>query len=71
MGIQADGFRPTLHAARPVDGKEREQASTLVPLSDFSHRKNEAIECRYLQGRYGAVPITRHYQIERLHEPHA
>jgi uncharacterized protein len=51
--------------------KNREQASTLVPLSDFSPRKNEAIDRRYLQGRYGAVPITRHYQIEHLHEPHA
>ena len=34
------------------DGK----ASTIVPLSDFSPRKKEAIERGYLSGRYGGVP---------------
>jgi hypothetical protein len=37
--------------------KDAEQASTLVPLSDFSPRKNEALERGYLQGRYGGVPF--------------
>jgi AAA15 family ATPase/GTPase len=31
-------------------------ATTLMPLTDFSPRKDEDIERMYLQGRYGAVP---------------
>jgi len=37
--------------------KDEAQASTLVALSEFSPRKNEALERGYLSGRYGAVPI--------------
>lgn len=37
--------------------KDREQASSLYPLSDFSPRKNEALETGYLSGRYGALPF--------------
>jgi len=37
--------------------KNAEQASTLFPLTEFTPRKNEAFESRYLSGRYGAVPI--------------
>lgn len=37
--------------------KMRDQSSELVPLSDFSPRKGEAIERGYLAGRYGGVPI--------------
>ncbi|MDR1935527.1 MAG: ATP-binding protein [Candidatus Accumulibacter sp.] len=37
--------------------KDRDQASTLVPLSDFSPRKNEALERGYLMGRYGGIPF--------------
>jgi len=37
--------------------KDKNQASSLVPLSDFSPRKDEAIGRRYLQGQYGAVPF--------------
>ena len=37
--------------------KDRDQASALVPLSDFSPRKNEALERGYLIGRYGGVPF--------------
>jgi uncharacterized protein len=44
--------------------KGRDQASTLVPLTDFSPRKNEAIERGYLQGRYGAVPMTKGFALE-------
>ncbi|WP_371868688.1 AAA family ATPase [Pseudoduganella ginsengisoli] len=40
--------------------KNMEQASSLVPLSDFSPRKNEALERGYLQGRYGGVPFLEH-----------
>ncbi len=37
--------------------KDRDQASALVSLSEFSPRKNEALERGYLMGRYGAVPF--------------
>jgi uncharacterized protein len=37
--------------------KNAEQASILVPLTDFSPRKNEALERGYLRGRYGGVPF--------------
>ena len=37
--------------------KDATQASRLYPLSDFSPRKNEALERGYLMGRYGALPF--------------
>jgi AAA15 family ATPase/GTPase len=37
--------------------KDRAQSATLVPLTDFSPRKEEAFERGYLSGRYGGVPI--------------
>ena len=37
--------------------KDKEQASTLVALSEFSPRKNEALERGYLMGRYGGLPF--------------
>lgn len=37
--------------------KDQAQASALYPLSDFSPRKNEALEQGYLMGRYGALPF--------------
>jgi len=37
--------------------KDRSQSSTLTALSDFSPRKNEALERGYLVGRYGGVPF--------------
>ncbi len=37
--------------------KTADQASVLVPLTDFSPRKNEALERGYLRGRYGGVPF--------------
>ncbi len=39
--------------------KDEEQSSNLYPLTDFSPRKNEALEKGYLGGRYGAVPILK------------
>jgi uncharacterized protein len=40
--------------------KDRDQASDLTSLSDFSPRKNEALERGYLMGRYGGVPFLSH-----------
>ena len=37
--------------------KDTEQASKLYPLTDFSPRKDEALEKGYLMGRYGALPF--------------
>ena len=37
--------------------KDADQATNLYPLTDFSPRKNEAIEKGYLMWRYGAVPF--------------
>ncbi|MFC3627114.1 ATP/GTP-binding protein [Vogesella amnigena] len=37
--------------------KDRDQASYLVALSEFSPRKNEALERGYLMGRYGGIPF--------------
>jgi hypothetical protein len=37
--------------------KNIDQASTIYPLTDFSPRKNEALERGYLGGRYGGIPI--------------
>jgi hypothetical protein len=36
--------------------KDNEQTTRLYPLSDFSPRKDEALQKGYLQGRYGALP---------------
>lgn len=40
--------------------KDETQAASLVPLTDFSPRKNEAFEHGYLTGRYGGIPILEH-----------
>ena len=37
--------------------KDMDQASHLIPLTDFSPRRNEALERGYLRGRYGGVPF--------------
>jgi hypothetical protein len=37
--------------------KKREQTSELYSLTDYSPRKNEALERGYLMGRYGAIPF--------------
>ena len=37
--------------------KDLKSASQLYPLTDFSPRKDEALEKGYLVGRYGALPF--------------
>lgn len=37
--------------------KDKNNSSSLYPLSDFKPRKEEALEKGYLQGRYGALPF--------------
>ena len=41
-------------------------SSTIVPLSDYSPRKKEAIERGYLMGRYGGVPTVMSNFIKEL-----
>ena len=41
--------------------KDADQATRLYPLTDFSPRKQEALERGYLAGRYGAVPFFSHW----------
>lgn len=43
--------------------KDRENATKLYSLSDFSPRKGEAIEKGYLKGRYGALPAIKDLRI--------
>lgn len=45
--------------------KDIDQASTLYPLSDFSPRKNEALERGYLMGRYGGLPLLNEWEPRR------
>ena len=50
--------------------KGTDGSTSLTPLSDFSPRKDEALERRYLQGRFGAVPIISDAEFEAaLTEP--
>lgn len=42
--------------------KDPSQATTIYPLTDFSPRKNEALERGYLVGRYGALPFFRDFK---------
>lgn len=44
--------------------KNKEQATSLYPLTDFSPRKErENIELRYLSGRYGALPFIKPFEL--------
>ncbi len=45
--------------------KDLAGATSLYPLTDFGPRRDDAIERRYLRGRYGAVPILNPADIER------
>lgn len=43
--------------------KDRTQATQLYPLTNFSPRRNEALERGYLMGRYGALPFLSDFRI--------
>ena len=43
--------------------KDSTQATRLYPLTDFSPRKNEALERGYLEGRYGALPFLTDFRM--------
>jgi uncharacterized protein len=45
--------------------KDEDQASRIYPLSDFSPRKNEALEKGYLEGRYGGIPVLKEASLVR------
>ena len=44
--------------------KDRDQASRLYSLTEFSPRKGEALERGYLMGRYGGLPILGELQLD-------
>ena len=47
--------------------KNKEQATSLYPLTDFSPRKDrENLEQGYLSGRYGALPFIRPFELETV-----
>lgn len=47
--------------------KDKQQATSLYPLTDFSPRKDrENIELGYLSGRYGALPFIRPFALEAV-----
>ena len=43
--------------------KDLEGATTVYPLVDFRPRRDEALGRRYLQGRFGAVPVVDHGEV--------
>ena len=43
-------------------------ASVLYALSDFKTRRDEALERRYLNGRYGGIPVLDHLEFEHALE---
>lgn len=45
--------------------KDMDGATSLYPLAEFRPRRDDAIERRYLQGRYGAVPSLNPADIRR------
>jgi uncharacterized protein len=51
--------------------KGKDGGTRLYPLTDLDPRKGEAIERRYLAGRYGATPIVSRRQLESIVEPAA
>lgn len=47
--------------------KNKSQATSLYPLTDFSPRKDrENIEMGYLSGRYGALPYVRDFDLDEV-----
>lgn len=49
--------------------KGKDGGTRLYPLTDLAPRKGEAVERRYLAGRYGATPIVSRRQLESIAEP--
>jgi AAA15 family ATPase/GTPase len=47
--------------------KDESEATTLFSLSDFSPRKDEALESGYLTGRYGAIPFLTDLNLNEGH----
>jgi AAA15 family ATPase/GTPase len=53
LGVRPLGRDQIWFTEKSNDGRSR-----LFPLSDLDPRKEESIERRYLEGRYGGVPIV-------------
>ena len=50
--------------------KDKDQASQVFSLNDFSARKNEAFERGYLTGRYGGIPLLDSFEVAGSAEKH-
>ena len=67
--ILGDGERRTLGRDQIwITEKNLDGVTSLYPLFDFAPRRDDAIERRYLQGRYGGVPLSNPAEIERALE---
>ena len=51
--------------------KDLEGATTVYPLVDFRPRSDEALGRRYLQGRFGAVPVVDHGEVRAGLDPNS
>lgn len=49
--------------------KDASGSTTLYPLSDFRPKSDEAVERRYLQGRYGGAPVIDRAGFQKAAEP--
>ncbi len=59
------GDRPIGRDQIWITEKTADGASRLYPVAEFSPRQDEALGRRYLQGRYGGVPILNPAEFER------
>ncbi len=65
---QVDGERLVGRDQTWFTEKLDDGSTRLYPLTDLAPRKHEAIDRRYLAGRYGAVPILSRQQFDRVGE---
>ena len=65
-GVLGDGDRRSIGRDQIwLTKKDLAGVASLYPLTDFAPRHDDALERRYLQGRYGAVPTMNPAEVER------
>ena len=65
-GVLGDGDRRSIGRDQIwFTKKDLAGVASLYPLTDFAPRHDDALERRYLQGRYGAVPAMNPAEVER------
>ena len=69
-GVLGDGDRRSIGRDQTWFTKKDLAGSTsLYPLTDFAPRRDDSVERRYLQGRYGAVPSMNPAEVQRALGP--